>query len=280
MTSCEKKKLNDICKVLRKDIVDMIFRAGSGHPGGSLSAVEIVALLYFKIMNIDPKIPDKQDRDRFIMSKGHAAPILYAALARKGYFSTDELFTLRQLGSILQGHPDMKKTPGVDFSSGSLGHGLSIGCGMALGSRYSGITNRIYVLLGDGELNEGQVWEAAMLAAKYNLENITAVVDRNCVQLDGTSKCIMPMEPLADKWRAFGWNVIAADGHDVENLDNAFSKAQQDQNRPSVIVARTVKGKGISFMEGKYQWHGGRIDDETYSNACREIGCERGGKDE
>jgi len=264
-------ELEDISRQLRLDVIEMLYRAQSGHPGGSLSAVEIIATLYFKVMRIDPGNPKKQDRDRFILSKGHGAPILYAALARRGYFNKEELSDLRQIGSILQGHPDMKKTPGVDFSSGSLGQGLSVGCGMALGSRLNKFRNRIYVLLGDGELNEGQVWEAAMSASKFRLNNLVAIVDHNRVQLDGTTDEIMPMEPMADKWKAFGWNTYEVDGHSIRDIINVLENTGIENDMPNVIIARTVKGKGVPFMENRHQWHGKPINREEYEMACNEL---------
>lgn len=268
-------ELKEISRQLRLDVIEMLYKAQSGHPGGSLSAVEIIAALYFEGMNIDPQNPKKQDRDRFILSKGHGAPILYAALAKRGYFDKEELSNLRQIGSILQGHPDMKKTPGVDISTGSLGQGLSIGCGMALGSKLDGIDNRIYVLLGDGELNEGQVWEAVMSAAKFRLNNLIAIVDHNGVQLDGTTEEIMPTGYLADKWKAFGWSVQEIDGHNIKDIISALGMAHAGQNRPSVIIAKTIKGKGVSFMENDYRWHGKVINLEDYNIACSELEKDR-----
>jgi len=267
----EIEELKAIAKRLRADVIEMLYKSQSGHPGGSLSAVEIITALYFKILAIDPKNPRLDTRDRFILSKGHCSPILYAALAERGFYPKEELNTLRKIGSILQGHPDMKKTPGVDISSGSLGEGLSVGCGMALGSKLNNIKNHIYVLLGDGELNEGQIWEAAMSAAKFKLNNLIAVVDRNGVQLDGTTEEIMPMEPLAQKWRAFNWNVYETDGHDIGAIINTIEAAKKSEQSPSVVIARTIKGKGVSFMENKHQWHGKPIDKESYNLALAEI---------
>lgn len=262
---------SEIAADIRRDIIEMLHRAGSGHAGGSLSETEILVTLYYGVLRVDPTQPEMEDRDRFILSKGHAAPGLYAVLARKGYFPGEELTRLRRKGSILQGHPDMKKTPGVDFSTGSLGQGLSAGCGMALAGRLAGKDYRVYVLLGDGELNEGQIWEAAMAAAKLKLDNLVAIVDRNHVQLDGTSDEIMPLEPLADKWRANNWHVICADGHDCKELLSAFEEAKSVREKPVVILAETVKGKGVSFMEGDYHWHGKPINDEEYARAVREL---------
>ena len=256
---------------IRLDILEMLLRAGSGHPGGSLSETEILIALYFYEMNIDPKRPDMPERDRFILSKGHAAPGLYAVLSRRGFFDRRELGMLRKMGSILQGHPDMKKTPGIDFSSGSLGQGLSVGCGMALGARIAGLPSRVFVLLGDGELNEGQIWEAAMAAYKLRLNNLIAIVDRNHLQLDGDSDEIMPLEPLEDKWRSFGWKTICVDGHNLDSLREAFERAGSVSDVPVVILAETVKGKGVSFMEHDYRWHGQLLDEELFERARDEI---------
>lgn len=241
---------------LRRDIVVMTAAAGSGHPGGSLSAADIVAALYFHIMRVDPAHPDWLDRDRFVLSKGHAAPVLYAALAARGYFPREELSRLRRLGAMLQGHPDMKGTPGVEMSTGSLGQGLSAAVGMALAARLDGRAARVYVLLGDGELQEGQVWEAAMAAAHYRLDSITAFVDWNGLQIDGPVAEVMSPLPIADKWRAFGWEAQEIDGHDVDQIIDAAARAAGVKGRPSVIVARTVKGRGVEFMENVASWHG------------------------
>jgi len=241
---------------LRRDIVAMTAAAGSGHPGGSLSAADIVAALYFHIMRVDPAHPDWPDRDRFVLSKGHAAPVLYAALAACGYFPREELSRLRRLGAMLQGHPDMKGTPGVEMSTGSLGQGLSAAVGMALAARLDGRAARVYVLLGDGELQEGQVWEAAMAAAHYRLDSITAFVDWNGLQIDGPVTEVMSPLPIADKWRAFGWEAQEIDGHDVDQIIDAAARAAGVKGRPSVIVARTVKGRGVEFMENVASWHG------------------------
>ena len=267
----ENMDMEKVAAWLRLDVIEMLYKAQSGHPGGALSAADIITALYFKVMDIAPKEPSKTDRDRFILSKGHAAPILYAALARRGYFSIDELSTLRQIGSILQGHPDMKKTPGIDFSSGSLGQGLSVGCGMALGSRMKKLDNMIYILLGDGELNEGQNWEAAMAAAKFKLDNLVAIIDMNGVQLDGFSCDIMPIEPLTDKWKAFGWNILEIDGHCMQEILQALNTVKEKNGMPSAIIAHTVKGKGVSFMENDYRWHGKQINKEEYEIACTEL---------
>lgn len=259
---------------MRLDIVEMIGEAGSGHPGGSLSAADIVATLYFGVMKHDPADPKMPERDRFVLSKGHAAPVLYAALAEAGYFGREHLATLRKLGSILQGHPDSKKTPGVEVSTGSLGQGLSISNGIALGLRGSGnTTSRVYCLLGDGELQEGQVWEAAMFAAHHKLDNIIAVVDYNNLQIDGSCSDVMNLGEIGEKFRAFGWNVLGADGHDVPALLDAFARASEAEGAPTVIVARTVKGKGVSFMEDKADWHGKAPSAEECVTAAGELSC-------
>ena len=265
------KKLEGLAQQLREDTIQMIHKAGSGHPGGSLSATEIVTVLYFHILNIDPEKPLWPNRDRFILSKGHCCPVYYAALARRGFFSIDALDTLRQYGSLLQGHPDMHKTPGVDISSGSLGNGLSLGVGMALSARLHKQTYRTYVLLGDGENQEGLVWEAAMAAGHYHLDDLTAIVDCNVVQINGWVNDIMRIEPLADKWKAFGWNVIECNGNEVVSLLNAFHEAQTLRGAPTVILARTVKGKGVSFMEDESLWHGKAPNTEQTLRALQDI---------
>jgi transketolase len=269
------RALEGISHQLRQDIIEMLYESQSGHPGGSLSAVEILVALYYRIMNIDPQNPGKPDRDRFILSKGHAAPVYYAILANMGFFKKSELMTLRKINSILQGHPDMKRTPGVDFSTGSLGQGLSVACGMALGARLNNLCSRFFVLLGDGELDEGQVWEAAMLAAKYNLDNVFAIIDENGVQLDGDVEDIMPLEPLDKKWAAFGWNVFEVNGHDIEMILNIFETVLKNNGRPSVIIARTIKGKGVSFMENKSKWHGAQLSTDDYVKARGELADDR-----
>ena len=258
---------------MRRDIVEMIAEAGSGHPGGSLSAADIVATLYFGgVLHHDPARPDWDERDRFVLSKGHAAPVLYAALAEAGYFGRDHLKTLRKLGSILQGHPDSKKVPGVEVSSGSLGQGLSIANGIALGLRIAGNqTSRVYCLLGDGECQEGQVWEAAMFAPHHGIDNLVAIVDHNNLQIDGTCTDVMCLGELAEKFRAFGWDVRVVDGHDVEALMNAFSEARTVAGAPVCIVAMTVKGKGVSFMEDNAEWHGKAPNAEETARALKEL---------
>jgi transketolase len=250
----------------------MIHLAGSGHPGGSLSAVEILTSLYFDdIFQCDVNDPDKKERDRLVLSKGHCAPVLYSVLCRKGFFEEKELATLRKLGSNLQGHPYADKVNGLDVSSGSLGQGLSVANGIALGYKKQNINNRVYCLLGDGELQEGQVWEAALTAAQFNLDNICAIVDNNHVQLDGRTEEIKKMEPVIDKWVSFGWNVIPVDGHDVASLSSAYQQAMKSKGRPTVIIAETIKGKGVSFMEDKCEWHGLAPDKDQLKLALAEL---------
>lgn len=264
-----KKKANDI----RRDIVHMIHKAGAGHPGGSLSAADIVTALYFHVMKVDPKKPDWEDRDRFILSKGHACPVWYAALAEKGYFGMEHLDTLRKFHSILQGHPDMKKTPGIDMTSGSLGNGLSVGIGMALSAKAKKKDYNVYVMLGDGEIQEGMVWEAAMAGAHYNLDNLTAIIDYNGLQVDGWSKDIMSVHPVVEKFEAFGWTVIEINGHDMYEILNAFQQASKVKG-PVAIVANTVKGKGISYMENICVWHGLAPCDDEACKAFEELAKE------
>lgn len=265
------KELERICRVLRRNVLGMIYAAGSGHPGGSFSSIEILAALYFHTMRIDPENPCDPDRDRFILSKGHIAPALYAVLAERGFFSADVLNSLRKLGSPMQGHPNMAHCSGLDCSSGSLGQGLSVANGLALAARQRKAGYRTYCLMGDGELQEGQIWEAAMSAAHYRLDNVCGIVDYNGVQLDGTTKEIMDIDPVADKWRAFNWNVICCDGHDIAALLSALEAAEAHKGGPSVIVARCVKGKGVSFMENRAAWHGQAPNSEQYRQALAEL---------
>jgi transketolase len=264
--------VENIARQVRGDIVKMIHAAGSGHPGGSLSAVELLVVLYFGgILRITPEDPGNLRQDRFILSKGHCAPVLYSILCRKGFFAKDHLMTLRKLGSILQGHPHAALVPGLDSSSGSLGQGLSIANGMAMGYLRRGFDIRVYCLLGDGELQEGQVWEAAMTAAQHKLNNVCAIVDNNHVQLDGNTGDIKCLEPVADKWRAFNWNVLQIDGHNPDEVYNAYQEAIKERQRPTVIVAQTIKGKGVSFMENRAAWHGTAPDQEQLRAALNEI---------
>ena len=255
---------------LREDIISMIHTAKAGHPGGSLSAVDMITALYFHVMNIDPADPRNPDRDRFVLSKGHACPALYAALARRGYFDPALLNTLRQYHSILQGHPDMNKVSGVDMSTGSLGNGLSVGVGMALSAKLHKQDYMTYVMLGDGETQEGEVWEAAMAANHHDLKNLIAIVDCNGVQINGWTNDVMTVEPMADKWRAFGWCVVEVNGLNMKDLLTALHTAKT-MRHPTVILMRTVKGKGISFMEDNAAWHGAAPDDEQLVKAIVEI---------
>jgi transketolase len=264
-------ELEKMARQLRRHVITMIATAGSGHPGGSLSAADIVTALYFKVMHHDPRNPQWPDRDRFVLSKGHAAPILYAALAECGYFPVEELSTLRKLGSRLQGHTDRTLTPGVEMSAGSLGQGLSYGIGIALAGRLDKRDYRVYVLLGDGECDEGQVWEAAMFAPHHRLDNITAIVDHNDLQLDGRVCDIMALEPLADKWRAFNWNVLEIDGHNIGEILQALKKAGDVKGKPTVIIAHTIKGKGVSFMEGNVDFHGKAPNPQETEQALKEL---------
>ena len=263
--------LSKTANELRKNVVKMICNAKSGHPGGSLSAADIVTALYFSEMNVDPKNPRMEDRDRFVLCKGHAAPVLYAALAEKGYFEKDLLMTLRKYGSPLQGHPDMKKLPGVDASTGSLGQGLSIANGMALAGKLDKKDYRVYALLGDGEQQEGQVWEAAMTAAHYGLDNLCAFLDSNGLQIDGEVEKVMNVAPLDEKWRAFGWHVIEINGHDFKEIFDALDEARTVKGKPTMVIAKTVKGKGVSFMENLASWHGSAPNAEQAEKALEEL---------
>ena len=263
--------LENKAREIRIHIIKMTAAAGSGHPGGSLSAADIVTVLYFHLLRIDPQRPSWPDRDRFVLSKGHAAPLLYAALAERGFFPVGELLTLRKLGSRLQGHPDMKSLPGVEMSTGSLGQGLSMGNGMALAARLDGRDYRVFVLLGDGENQEGMVWEAAMAAAHYRLDNVTAFLDHNGLQIDGPVTEVMSPEPVADKWRAFGWDVQVIDGHNIAQIIEAIEIARQVKGKPQMIVAETIKGKGVSFMENQVDWHGRAPKPEEAEKALAEL---------
>ena len=256
---------------LRKNILQMIFDAKSGHPGGALSAADLLAVLYYDEMSIDPSNPTWEDRDRFLLSKGHACPVLYAALAMKGYFGMEQLGTLRQIDGILQGHPDMNKTPGVDYTTGSLGNGLSIGLGMALSAKLDQKDFRTYVLLGCGEMQEGLVWEAMMAAAKFKTDNLCAIVDYNRLQLDGHNDEVMPLGDLRAKLESFDWHVIECDGHDVTAIRNALAEARSMKGKPSVLIADTVKGKGVSYMEDQVGWHGKVPNEEQFKQAMTEL---------
>ena len=266
-----KSQLLEISKELRVDIIKMINKAGSGHPGGSLSAIDILTYLYFEKMNVDINNPKDKDRDRFVLSKGHSAPALYATLAKKGFFPKEELDNLRELGSILQGHPDAKKCPGVDICTGSLGQGFSNACGIALGAKLDKSNAKVYAILGDGEIQEGIVWEAMMAAVKYKLDNLVAIIDYNKIQLDGRTDEIMPMENLYDRIANFGWNVVECDGHDFDEIHEAFNKAESCKDKPTCIIANTIKGKGVSFMEDEVSWHGAAPNNEQTEIAIKEL---------
>jgi len=266
-----KRDLEEMAKILRRHIITMTARAGSGHPGGSLSATDIVTALFFRVLRHRPSDPSWVDRDRFILSKGHAAPLLYSALAESGYFPLEELATLRRLDSCLQGHADMTCTPGVEMSSGSLGQGLSFGIGTALVARLNLQEYRVYVLLGDGECDEGQVWEAAMAAAHFKVDNLVAIIDHNKQQIDGWNWEVMNLEPLGEKWRAFGWEVIEVDGHDFDQILAAFEQAELVKEQPTVIIAHTVKGRGVSFMENNLAFHGKVATPEEKERALKEL---------
>lgn len=264
--------LESKAKEIRKSIIKMLNESGSGHPGGSLSSVEIMTTLYFHEMNIDPKNPKLENRDRFILSKGHAAPVLYATLAEKEFIEKEELLNLRKINSILQGHPEMKGTPGVEMSTGSLGQGFSVAVGMAKGLKIKKLDSKVFTILGDGELQEGIIWEAAMAASHYNLDNIIAFIDNNGLQIDGKNIDVMNVDSIEDKFRAFGWNVLSSDGHNFTDLINNIEQAKKVQGSPSVIVCKTVKGKGVSFMENNAGWHGKAPNDEETKKALTEIG--------
>ena len=265
------KTLEKTASEVRIGVVRAIHNAGSGHPGGSLSAADIVTALYFDEMNIDPEHPDMDGRDKFILSKGHAGPVQYSALAARGYFDMEEFMTLRKLGSKFQGHPDMRKVPGIEMSTGSLGQGFSAAGGMAMANKLDGNDGRIYVLLGDGEIQEGIVWEASMSAAHNKLDNLVGILDHNGLQIDGRNEDVMTVAPVADKFAAFGWNVINIDGHDFAQILDAFSKARECTGRPTMIIAETVKGKGVSFMENEAGWHGKAPDEEQTKQAIAEL---------
>lgn len=271
MDTKEKRELQKLAVQVRKGVIEGTGHAKSGHPGGSLSIADIVTYLYFHEMNVDPKNPKWEDRDRFVLSKGHTAPALYAALALKGYFPWEHIATLRQPDSILQGHPSMKYTPGVDMSTGSLGQGISTAVGMALGGKLQGKSFRVYAPLGDGEIEEGQVWEAAMLAGNRKLDNLVAIVDWNNLQIDGTLDDVNSPCPIDKKFEAFGWNVIIIDGHDFDQIDDAFQAAKACKGKPTCIIAKTIKGKGVSYMEDKCEWHGAAPNAEQYEQAMAEL---------
>ena len=264
-------ELSTKTRTFRRTILRMITKAGSGHPGGSLSSIDLITTLYCHHMRIDPANPQWEDRDRFVLSKGHGCPALYVVLAELGFFPKEALFTLRQFGSILQGHPDMNLTPGIEMSTGSLGQGLSVACGMAFAGKLDQKKFKVFCLLGDGELDVGSVWEAAMAAAHYKLDNLTAIVDRNDMQIDGTTNCIMTLEPLRKKWEAFGWYVIEIDGHNIQQIVEALDLLRSYTGKPSVIIAKTTKGKGVSFMENKLEYHGRALTKTELELALKEL---------
>lgn len=271
MLSPQVKELQKIACKVRMGIIEGVYNAKSGHPGGSLSIADLLTYLYFVKMKIDPQNPKMEDRDRLVLSKGHCAPGLYSALAQRGYFPVDELKTLRHIGSRLQGHPDMKHIPGVDMSSGSLGQGISAACGMALSGKLSNQSYRVYAILGDGEIEEGQVWEAAMFAAHKKLDNLVAIVDSNGLQIDGTVAEVNSPEPITDKFAAFGFHVITMDAHDFNDIERAFAEAEQVTGKPVAIIQKSVKGKGVSFMENQVSWHGSAPNKEQYEQAMTEL---------
>jgi transketolase len=266
--------LQEMSQKIRRTTFQAISHAGGGHYGGSLSISEILTVLYFKVMKVDPDNPDNDERDRFILSKGHGGPALYTTLALRGYFPVSELDKLDKPLSKFPKHIDRLKLKGIEASTGPLGQGLSIACGMGISLKQQQRDNRVYILMGDGECDSGQLWEAAMTAGKYQLDNITAIVDRNNCQIDGNCDEIMPLEPLGDRFAAFGWHVFEADGHDIDSLLNAIEAAAHVKNKPSVILANTVKGKGISFMENRFEWHSGALSAEQYEQAARELGVQ------
>ena len=261
-----------VANLMRIDVIKAISEAGSGHPGGSLSAVDILATLYFYKMKIDPQNPQMEDRDKFVLSKGHGAPALYAALGQRGYFPSEDMYQLRKLGSSFQGHPDMKKVPGVEMSTGSLGQGFSAAVGMALANRLDNKKSKVYVLLGDGELQEGIVWEAAMSAAHYKLDKLVAILDNNGLQIDGRNDDVMKVEPIYEKFESFGWEILQVDGHNVEEIAQALDEADEVIGKPILIIAHTIKGKGVSFMEDEVGWHGKAPSVEETEIALKELG--------
>lgn len=271
MEAKRKIELQKLATKIRLGIIEEVYNAASGHPGGSLSIADIMTYLYFEELNIDPENPKMENRDRFVLSKGHTSPALYSTLAHRGFFPVDDLKTFRKLGSYLQGHPDMKGVPGVDMSAGSLGLGISSACGMALSAKYNKKDYRVYAVLGDGESEEGQVWEAAMFASHYKLDNLCAILDFNGLQIDGPVSEVIGPAPFDTKFESFGWNVIKADAHDFDQLEDAFAKAKLCKGKPTVIIATSTKGKGVSYMENKCEWHGSAPKTEQYEIAVREL---------
>ncbi len=275
MDQCKEKALRRTAADVRLGIIEAVYNAKSGHPGGSLSIADVLTYLYFEEMNIDPKNPKWEDRDRFVLSKGHTSPALYSVLAHRGYFPVEDLPTFRHTGSYLQGHPDMKGVPGVDMSSGSLGQGFSVACGMALAAKLSGKSYRVYTAVGDGESEEGQIWEAAMFAAHYHLDNLVLIIDWNGLQIDGRITDVMNPTPHDEKLRAFGWNVISIDAHDFNAIEAAFALARGHKGQPTAIIAKSTKGKGVSFMEDQAGWHGKAPNAEQYEVAKAELTAAR-----
>lgn len=270
--------LENIANDIRKDIIEEVYQAQSGHPGGSLSCTDILTVLYFNQMNVDPKKPEDANRDRLILSKGHCSPALYAVLARKGYFDKEELKNFRKMDSFLQGHPDMKKIPGVDMTTGSLGQGLSAGVGMAIASKMNQAGCRVYCVLGDGEIEEGQIWEAAMAAYKNKLDNLCVILDNNSLQIDGKIQDVAGLDNIEGKFKNFGFNVIQVDGHNISNLIDGFNSAKQTKQVPTILIAKTIKGKGVSFMENQAKWHGKAPNEEEYEKAINELDTHKFGK--
>lgn len=271
MNETLKNQLSQTACRVRMGVIEGVYNAKSGHPGGSLSVSDLITYLYFKEMKVDPEQPHMEDRDRFVLSKGHCAPALYAALALKGFFPESELKSLRHLGALLQGHPDMKHIPGVDMTTGSLGQGISAACGMALAAKFKGEDYRVYTILGDGEIQEGQVWEASMFAAHRKLDNLTVIVDNNNLQIDGTIDEVCSPYPIDEKFKAFGFNVINIDGHDFDQIEAAIDEAKATKGKPTAIIAKTIKGKGVSFMENDGGWHGKAPNEEQYNIAMNEL---------
>lgn len=265
------KSLGERAKVIRNHIIRMLAKSGSGHPGSSLSTVDLLVTLFYNKLRHNPQMPAWPDRDRFILSKGHACPALYAVLAERGYFEVSKLDTLRQFGSMLQGHPCMKTTPGIEISGGSLGQGLSVGLGIALAARLDKKDYRTYVMLGDGEIEEGQIWEAAMAASHFKTDNLCAIIDHNDLQIDGPIRDIMSSHPIPDKWKSFGWHALEIDGHNYQSIMSAYNEAENTKGRPTVIIAKTVKGKGVSFMENQVDWHGKTPSKEEAERALAEL---------
>ena len=274
MQNTKKLELKKLACKARMGAVEGTFYAKSGHPGGSLSGADIMTYLYFNEMNVDPADPKKADRDRFVLSKGHCCPSLYAVLALKGFFDWSEISKLRHVGAMLQGHPDMNKTPGIDMSTGSLGQGISAACGMALAAKIDGLDYRVYTLLGDGECEEGQVWEAAMFAAHNNLDNLVVIVDQNGLQIDGKVSEVCGIEPLDKKFESFGFEVVKINGHCFDDIEAAFNKAKETKGKPTAILAKTIKGKGVSFMEDQVDWHGKGPNKDEYEKAIAELNAQ------